>query len=109
MRKRNFSKAVLATTATLAIILGTASAANAATEYPEGGTWRYGVYEPASVSYVYSNYYHPGNWHRSSVIRGVNDSTVYRSGDKAAGVWANVEKTVAGLSGRKSFYFKYSY
>ena len=80
------------------------SAANATTEYPEGGTWNYGVHEPAGTYYVYSNYYHPFKLHRSSVQ--VTNGTIYRSADKAGGSWTYLDEAT-GWSGNHAYYYVY--
>ena len=50
----------------------------------------YGVYQPASTGYVYSDYYHKDRKHRS--IGQVHDGTIYRLADAAKGTWSKVEK-----------------
>jgi lactococcin 972 family bacteriocin len=46
--------------------VGVAAPAFATTEYPEGGTWYYGV----EWSENYSDYHHPDKFHGSSVENG---------------------------------------
>jgi hypothetical protein len=88
-------------------VLLSASPAFATTQYPEGGTWNYGKsYYSNGVQILYSEYYHPSNWHRSSIVP--DDGRVYRSGDKAAGIWASVSKESYGAND-SCYYFKYSY
>ena len=66
----------------LAIVAGAAVPALATVTYPGGGTWSYGT----NSTEVYSNYYHPSNNHRSSVINGYGE--YLSSGCKSPGVWA---------------------
>ena len=91
--------------ASAALVFGVAGSASATTEYPpEGGTWEYGVIEPASTVFVYSHYYHPTTLHRSSVR--TTSGTLYRSPDKAGGQWANVDKET-GYYNNKAYYYRY--
>jgi hypothetical protein len=83
-------KAGLAVVVAAAFVMGGATAASATTEYVGGGTWNYGVYEPASTVYVYSEYMHYSKKHRTTVQ--VHNGAMYRSADAAAGKWAKVEK-----------------
>lgn len=48
----------------LLITLGSATTINAATAYPDGGTWNYGV----GVTGSYSDYYHPSKYHCATVV-----------------------------------------
>ena len=105
MRKRS------ARGAAIAVVLGSflattgVVAAQATTEYPSvGGTWNYGVYEPASTVYVYSDYYHKDRKHRSSVQ--VHNGTIYRSADAAKGTWSKVEKQTY-YGGNGAWYYAY--
>lgn len=86
---------------------GGVSAASATTTYPEGGTHQFGVYTgSAEETHNYSNYYHPKNWHRSSVtITGNRD---YKSSDQPRGVWSKIDKET-GWTGNKAWYFRYTY
>ncbi|PRB57018.1 lactococcin 972 family bacteriocin [Microbacterium sp. MYb45] len=86
---------------------GGASAASATTTYPEGGTHKFGVYTgSAEETHNYSNYYHPKNWHRSSVtITGNRD---YKSSDQPRGVWSKIDKET-GWTGNKAWYYRYTY
>ena len=43
---------------------GGATAVSAAVQYPEGGVWTYG----SGNGGAYSNYYHPSEYHSSTVI-----------------------------------------
>lgn len=89
------------------LVIGGVQAASATTvEPPEGGVWEYGVYTPGGDDIVYSNYYHPTNWHRSSVT--VSSGQVYRSVDQPKKVWAKISK-VTGWSGRMAHYYRYNY
>lgn len=50
----------VATTAAaiIGLVAGGALAANATTDYPEGGTWNHGIREYSSTPYLYSEYLH---------------------------------------------------
>ena len=88
---RGLTALAATTTLAAALALAGATAANATTVYPpEGGTWEYGVIEPASTVFVYSHYRHPTVTHRASVQ--VSNGTLYRSNWVAPGIWANVDK-----------------
>lgn len=47
-------------------VFGGASAASAATVYVDGGKWHYGLCEPSSTIFVFSNFDHTRKKHRSS-------------------------------------------
>lgn len=67
-----------------AMVLGAAAPALAVVDYVGGGTWNYGVNNNGGE--VWSNYHHPNNNHRSSVINGYGE---YRSsGCVGKGVWS---------------------
>jgi lactococcin 972 family bacteriocin len=66
----------------IAIVVGTAAPALATVEYPGGGTWNYGT----NRTEVWSNYHHPNNKHRSSVINGYGE--YLSSGCKNPNVWS---------------------
>lgn len=102
--------AIVLTTAalTVASIAGGAGAANATTEYPQGGTWQYGVHEPSSTILVYSNYHHPSKKHRSTAC---NKNSCSRSADKGANVWSYASITASGSifdgNGNTAYYHVY--
>lgn len=62
------------------ISLGIAIPAFATVEYPAGGVWDYGT----ENGIVYSDYYHPTSWHKSSV----KTSSVFSSPCTAKGYWS---------------------
>ncbi len=67
----------------IAIVVGAAVPALATVEHPGGGTWSYGT----NRTEVYSDYHHPNNNHRSSVINGYGE--YQSSGCTSPGVWAH--------------------
>jgi lactococcin 972 family bacteriocin len=89
----------------VALWAGGASTASATTEYPpEGGVWQYGVIEPASTVFVYSQYYHGSKLHRSSVSP--TSGGIYRSANAAAGQWSYVDRQTS-YSGNRAWYAVY--
>lgn len=98
------AKASIAAVIAAALAMSGSMAANATIEYPGGGKWWYGVYEPANTTYVYSDYYHPTKKHRSSVQ--VHNGTIYRSTDAKAGATSKVERSTS-YGGNKAYWFAY--
>lgn len=84
-----------------AIAVGGVSAANAVTEYREGGTWRYGLYEYSSTPYAESHYHHPSKYHRASVI---NTSGTLLRDYANAGQWADAV-LASGWWGSEYYYW----
>ncbi|NYD67356.1 lactococcin 972 family bacteriocin [Agromyces atrinae] len=101
MKRKNSARAAAIATVTAALLLGGSGAAHAVTEYPEGGVWTYGVYEPGSTPYAYSTYKHSYKTHGSSVR--TTSGILYRSPDKAPGQTAHVEEATGYLN-NKFFY-----
>lgn len=97
---KKFLVSSLAVTALAATaVLGAGGAANATTQWPEGGTWIY----DATGTTNYSNYYHSSAKHRSSVS---NRLGTVRSADAARGYWSYASQTVYTY-GNNAYYYKY--
>lgn len=75
--------------------------ANATVEYPEGGTWNYGV--AGYPGATWSNYHHPWKKHRSTAC---NTSFCQRSADANGGVWSKVTVS-ASLNNNRAYYYNY--
>lgn len=85
-----------------AIVLGAPLAAEAqTTKKVGGGTWTYGVYEPASTAFVFSEYRHSSKYHRATACS-KNNSCV-RTDYLKPGKTARAEK-VASMSGNEAFW-----
>lgn len=70
----------------VALMLASAGPAGAVTEYPNGGTWMYGI----SNGHAYSNLWHPSSSHRSWVR---NSNGYYISDWKNGGIQSNASIT----------------
>jgi lactococcin 972 family bacteriocin len=93
----------IATTAIVgALVLGAPLAAEAQTiKKVGGGTWTYGVFEPASTAFVFSEYKHSSKEHRATACSR-NDNCV-KTPFKAPRKTARAEK-VASMSGNTAFW-----
>jgi lactococcin 972 family bacteriocin len=89
-------KVALATAASLTAAVAVATPAMATMANVGGGTWWYGVQDTVN----YSDYYHPSNKHRSSVI---SDGILTRSSCTAPGD-ISYASTYAGFSGNKAYW-----
>lgn len=85
--------AITATTAAL-LTVGT-TAAQAASESREGGTWNYGV----TGKYTYSDYFHKSRTHKSTAV-GVNTVVAPWT---SPGVWSKAQ-AICALGGNKAYY-----
>ncbi len=84
-----------------ALIMGAPSAAHAqTTKSVGGGTWAYGVYEPASTTYVFSKYDHSRKTHKTTACW---QGRCAYSGWVAKGKRASAERQ-GGLSGHTAYW-----
>ncbi|MGG7508954.1 lactococcin 972 family bacteriocin [Plantibacter sp. YIM 135249] len=81
-----FTKSLAAFTLSAALLGAGAAAANAATEYPEGGTFDYGTDSPTRGTW--SDYHHPSRAHHT---RAGNASYFQNSGVASPGRWAQAQ------------------
>jgi lactococcin 972 family bacteriocin len=91
----------------MGLTFGAGQAAQAITAYPAGGTWQYGINQPSSTYYVYSNYHHPSALHRSTAC---NISSCSRSADRGAGIWSYASIVASGAffgTNNTAYYYKY--
>lgn len=106
MSRRRITSAVAGFVAAVALVLGSATAANAYTvEYPEGGKWVYGVRSGGiygSAGQSYSEYFHNSRTHRSTACGayGGCSGTSWIS----PGYWANSAYSPMASSGNKAYY-----
>lgn len=89
-------KKIVVCTLSLIVLATGGIAASAATEYPDGGTWNYGV----GITGSYSDYFHGTKRHSATVKKGSDES--YQA--QGAGVWA---KARLGAYSGCNFYYKY--
>lgn len=80
--------------------LGISTVALAATAYPDGGTWNYGV--GWNGTFGYSDYFHPSRSHTSSV-RNTNTG-VTNSQRASGGNWARSSLTKIPPTGLNYYY-----
>lgn len=84
-----------------ALVLGAPLAAEAQTiKKVGGGTWTYGVYEPASTAFVYSDYRHSSKTHKATAC---SRSACAATSWKAPRTIARAER-VASMSGNTAFW-----
>ncbi len=91
----------------IALAISGASVASATTEYPDGGTWIYGVYkggEWGSQGTVRSDYLHPSKTHKSTACAPGACTT---SGWKVKAVWAYARHQPPNFSGGNTAYYDY--
>lgn len=92
--------AVLTAGVVVGVVLAGATAANATTEYPEGGTWNYGVHFVGDHDEVYSHYYHGSRTHKATACA---TSGCTATAWKTSGSWAEADRN-AGLWGNTAYY-----
>ena len=104
MRVRKIAGAVAGAAVALMLTMGTAVSASATTEYPEGGTWNYGVRSGGiygSGGQVYSEYYHGSRTHKATACG--YGGCAY-SGWKSSGTWANAYHSPMAAHGNTAYY-----
>lgn len=85
-----------------ALVLGAPLAAEAqTTKKVGGGTWTYGVFEPASTAFVFSEYKHASKHHRATACSRNNNCV--QTDFLKPGTKARAEK-VASMSGNTAFW-----
>ncbi|BEL06157.1 hypothetical protein Q0Z83_043480 [Actinoplanes sichuanensis] len=97
MRKRKrMPKSLIAVLVGATAAVAVAVPAWATTEYVGGGTWAYGV----NFGINRSEYWHPNNWHTSSVK---SNGITSRSACTDPGLWSDAWR-YAGVSGNKAYW-----
>lgn len=89
-------KACISIAAAAMVITGSVSAANAIQVDAGGGRWDYGT----GWTNVWSNYYHQGLWHGSSVVGNYNSD----SGCKAPNSWSYASAQKSWYNTGRSYY-----
>lgn len=96
MAKLRIRKSLAAVIISASTMVAVAAPALAERDFVGGGTWDHGL----TGLDVYSNYYHPNNDHRSSVV--VN-GFIFRSACTSPGNWSHVQHSQA-VSGNKAYW-----
>jgi len=107
IKKSKVATGLLTFVASAALVLGSATAAQALTSVSaEGGTFEYGVEKFGGNTWIVkSHYYHKSKKHRTTACSAYTNCV--RSADVAGGYWSKVGKVFGGESGAKAYYYVY--